>query len=103
MSAEPATSFPKPGGAYVWIREAFGKPSAFMAAWIQWLIAITWSPTILSFIMATSFYLVFPALAENKIVMLCAILVIFWGGLFLISHGIKISSHISTTSAIIRT
>lgn len=101
VSAELATSFPKTGGAYVWIREAFGKPSAFMAAWTQWLIAITWSPTILSFIMATSLYLVSPALAENKIVMLCAILVIFWGGLFLISHGIKISSRISTASAII--
>lgn len=101
VCAELATSFPKTGGAYIWIREAFGKPTAFMAAWIQWLIAITWSPTILSFMMASLFYLFYPTLAENKVVMLGAILVIFWGGLFLISHGIKLSSRISALSAII--
>ncbi|MCK4869992.1 MAG: amino acid permease, partial [Gammaproteobacteria bacterium] len=36
VSAELATAWPQTGGIYVWVREAFGVPVAFLVSWIQW-------------------------------------------------------------------
>lgn len=101
VSAELATTFPETGGVYIWIKKAFGKKTAFSVIWIQWMIAIIWYPTILSFIVVTIFYLFDPKLAENKFLLLAIILLLFWSATFLISKGIRISSMISTWSAIL--
>ena len=101
VSAELATTFPETGGAYIWIKKAFGKKTAFTMIWMQWMIAIIWYPTILSFIAVTILYLFDPKIAENKLWLLSIILILFWGATFIISKGIRISSVISTISAII--
>lgn len=101
VSAELATSLPQTGGVYIWVREAFGKRMAFMTVWIQWMVAIIWYPTILSFIAVTLSYLINPAWAENNLYILTSMLLLFWLATFLICQGISISSQISTVSAII--
>src|SRR6185312_15280024 len=53
VAAELATGWPETGGIYVWVREAFGKRTAFLAIWTQWLYQLIWYPTILSFIAVT--------------------------------------------------
>ena len=47
VSAELATAWPQTGGIYVWVREAFGVPIAFLVSWVQWVYNICWYPTIL--------------------------------------------------------
>lgn len=40
ISAELATHRPKAGGAYVWVREAFGEQWGFLSIWLQWLVIV---------------------------------------------------------------
>ena len=62
ISAELATGWPKTGGIYVWVREAFGTKTAFFTIWLQWIYNIVWYPTILAFLAATITYLIDPQL-----------------------------------------
>lgn len=101
ITAELSASIPRTGGAYSWVRHAFGKGHAFLAAWMQWLIMLVWSPTILSFTVSTILYLIAPSLIENRYVMFSAVILLFWLGLLFASRGIHVSSRISTISAMI--
>jgi len=100
VAAELATTWPETGGIYVWVREAFGKRTAFLAVWMQWLFMVIWYPTILSFIAVTATYFIYPELAVNKSYVLTTILAIFWLATFLNCKGLKISSFIGAISAI---
>jgi len=101
VAAELATAWPQTGGIYIWVREAFGKRLAFLAVWIQWLYQIIWYPTILSFIAVTAAYLISPTYAENKTFIFVTILSVFWFATFLNCKGLKLSSMVSTWSALI--
>src|SRR3990167_7672442 len=53
IGAELATGWPQTGGAYIWIREAFGRRWGFLGMCLQWGYNVVWYPTILSFIAGT--------------------------------------------------
>lgn len=95
ISAELATGWPNTGGIYVWIREAFGVRMGFFVIWLQWIYNVVWYPTILSFIVATFYYLKFPGLADNKYIMLATILILFWLTTLVNAFGMRISSIVS--------
>lgn len=101
ISAELATAWPAVGGVYIWVREAFNKQIAFLGIWLQWLVAIIWYPSILSFIAATLAYLYSPELALNKMYIYISIQALFWGATYLVGKGLHLSSWVSTLSAII--
>ncbi len=103
ISAELATGWPRVGGLYVWVREAFGKRWGFFAIWLQWIYNIVWFPTILSFVSGTLAYLIEPSLAENKTYMVSTILVAFWIATLVNCFGMRISGIISTLGAIFGT
>lgn len=103
ISAELATGWPKVGGLYVWVREAFGKRWGFFAIWLQWIYNIVWFPTILSFVSGTLAYLIAPSLAENKMYMVSTILISFWLATLANCFGMRISGIISTLGAIFGT
>lgn len=104
VSAELATGWPKSGGIYVWVREAFGDRWGFFAIWMQWVHNVSWYPAILSFVAATLAYACNnTALATNKHYILGVILVVFWGMTILNYFGIKTSSIVSTIGVIIGT
>ena len=60
-AAELSTGWPETGGIYVWVKEAFGKGPAFLAAWLLWIYNIVWYPTILSLLASTFFYMFSPS------------------------------------------
>ncbi len=103
FAAELATCWPKKGGIYVWIREAFGERVAFVMTWIQWVSNIAWYPTILSLIGGSIAYLIHPELMNNKPFMLSVILIVYWGATFMNFFGMKVSGRISTIGAIVGT
>ncbi|WP_084758851.1 APC family permease [Legionella adelaidensis] len=103
VAAELATTFPKTGGIYVWVREAFGKRAAFITIWLQWIYNVVWYPTILAFIAATFAYLFAPALANQKFFLLTTIISLFWIFTILNCFGMKVSSIVSTVGALIGT
>jgi len=103
VTAELATHRPKTGGAYVWVREAFGPQWGFVTIWLQWIYNVFWYPTILSFIGANIAYLFNPSLVSDKFFMLPLIIGTFICVTIANCYGMKLSSLISTISAVIGT
>lgn len=103
VSAELATGWPKIGGVFAWVKEAFGHRTGFLASWLQWMQTIVWYPTALSFIAATIAYIFNPALAHNHIYTFCVIVLIFWGTTLINFRGMFTSGWISSLGMILGT
>ncbi|EKE00644.1 MAG: hypothetical protein ACD_21C00299G0004 [uncultured bacterium] len=101
VSAELATGWPQTGGIYVWVREAFGVPTAFVVVWIQWIYNICWYPTILSFMAGVLAYIISPELANNAWYMLTVVLATYWLLTLITLRGMHVSGAISMVAAII--
>lgn len=103
VCAELATGWPKTGGLYVWIREAFGPRLGFLAIWLEWTNTIISLPATLAFIVATFVYAFNPNLANHKEFMFVTMTLILWGSTFLNFLGIKYSSWFSNAGLILGT
>ncbi|HSX19773.1 MAG TPA: APC family permease [Gammaproteobacteria bacterium] len=104
--AELAATWPRPGGCYVWVAEAFGKPLAFLSLWATWMASIAWFPTILVFtavMLAHMLAPVLPNLEHSQSFILICMLVVFWGFTFLNFLGIEFSSFLSSGGVLIGT
>jgi glutamate:GABA antiporter len=77
-ATELATMLPEEGGIYSWVKHAFGKPTGFLAIWLQWVGNIIWYPTVLSFAATTLGYVIAPDLDNNKVFLVATILISFW-------------------------
>ncbi len=100
VAAELATAWPKEGGVYFWVREAFGHRMGLLAIWLLWIENVAWYPTILSFTSATIAYIFNPALSENVYYTVIVVLVLFWTATLTNLFGMKMSSWISDFGAI---
>ena len=103
VSAELATGWPKTGGVYAWVKEAFGHRTGFLAAWLLWVQNIVWYPTALSFIAATIAYIFNPELAYNRWYMFSVILLVFWITTIVNLRGMRTSGWISSLGMILGT
>ncbi|HSX03939.1 MAG TPA: amino acid permease [Rhabdochlamydiaceae bacterium] len=103
VSAELATGWPKKGGVFTWVKEAFGPKWGFLAIWLLWIENFAWYPTILAFIASAVAYIIDPALAEHKLYTLSFVLVSFWACTFANLFGMRTSGWISTIGAIFGT
>lgn len=103
VAAELATGWPKTGGMYVWVKEAFGKRWGLVTIWLQWIYNIVWYPSILAFLASTVAYMINPQLDDNRWFMLIAVMGSFWLATLANCFGMKLSSWISTFGAIIGT
>lgn len=101
--AELSSGWPKEGGVYLWVEEAFGPNWGFLAVWLQWMESVVWLPTILSFIAATAAYLFDPVLESNKLFLVTIMMFVLWGTTFLNFSGFKTSSFLSSTGVILGT
>lgn len=100
VSAELASGWPKQGGVYVWVKEAFGKKIGFLAIWLQWIENVIWYPTILSFVAGTIGYLINPQLANNPYFLWAVIVSSFWGATCVNLRGMRSSALFSNICAI---
>jgi len=96
VSAELATGWPRRGGVYVWIKEAFGERFGFLAIWLQWIQNVIWYPTVLSFCAATLAFIITPDLAQNPLYMVGVILVVYWASTLINFRGMKTSGWVSS-------
>lgn len=101
VTAELATGWPQTGGVYVWVREAFGVPVAFMVICIQWIYNICWYPTILSFLAGTLAYIIKPELANNMWYILSVVFTVYWLITLITLRGMHVSGALSTVTAIV--
>lgn len=101
VSAELATGWPKSGGVYRWVKEAFGPRWGFAAIWLQWIQNTVWYPTVLAFAAgALSYLFLDPALAGNKYFNLAVILCVYWGATLVNFHGMKTAGWVTTAGVI---
>ncbi len=109
VTAKLAARYPERGGVYVWVREAFGKPTAFFTIWLQWIYNVVWYPSILLFIATNIAYLIYPQLLTHsgfqipKLFLITAIVLLFLTATAINSLGMLISGLVSNLSAIIGT
>lgn len=103
VAAELATAYPKTGGLYVWVREAFGARAGFITIWLQWIYNVVWYPTIMAFIAATLSYLFAPGMSNQKVYLLVSTLGLFWLFTMLNCLGMRVSSLLSAVGALLGT
>ncbi|CAM0117214.1 amino acid permease [Rhabdochlamydiaceae symbiont of Dictyostelium giganteum] len=101
VSAELATGWPKTGGVFVWVKEAFGHRLGFLAIWLLWIENVIWYPTTLSFVAVTGAYIIDPSLAHHPVYVTVISLIAFWGLTLINMRGMKISGWISTVGVIL--
>src|SRR3990167_2838879 len=65
VSAELATAWPKTGGVFVWVKEAFGHRAGFLAIWLLWAENLVYYPALISFIAGTIAYIINPDLSNS--------------------------------------
>ncbi len=100
VSAELATGWPKTGGVFVWVKEAFGHRTGFLAVWLLWAENVIYYPTLLSFIAGTIAYIIEPVLATSTLYTLSIIVGLFWITTFANLFGMGASGWISTVGVI---
>jgi putative glutamate/gamma-aminobutyrate antiporter len=104
VSAELATGWPKSGGVYRWVKEAFGPRWGFLSIWLQWIQSVIWFPVILSFTAGSfSYFLLRPDLADNRYFNIFVILVAYWGATIVTFRGLKTAGRLTTAGVILGT
>ena len=105
VAAELATGWPERGGVYIWVREAFGPTWGFVAVFLQWFQNLCWYPVVITYAAASLAFGIAPTpedaavLAENRVFIVTAILVIFWSCVLSSLRGLRFSSGISVIGA----
>jgi amino acid transporter len=100
-SAELATGWPKAGGVYAWVREAFGERTGFLAIWCDWSENLTFFPTVLSFIAGSLAYAISPDLASDNVFLVVVMLCVFWGATALNSLRVDQSTTVATVGMVL--
>lgn len=103
VTAELATTWPKNGGIYVWVREAFGHSMGFLVIWLQWVYNLVWYPAILATIALIFAYLIDPSGSASPLMTVGIVLVVFWLATLGNFFGMGVSSLISTVCSLIGT
>jgi amino acid transporter len=99
--AELATAWPRRGGVYPWVKEAFKGRAGFLAVWCDWSENLVWFPTVLAFT-ATSFAYAFdPDLSNDKVFLVVVMLAVFWGATLAAFTGVGTTSAIGATGTIL--
>lgn len=108
VAAELATAWPKKGGVFRWMGEAFGPRWGFLAIYLQWLATTIWFPTVLIFA-AVALAFLGPnqtwdeALAANKLYTVLIVLVVYWISTLITFRGIKSAAKLTTLGGLIGT
>ena len=103
VTAELASTWPRAGGCYTWVSEAFNKQLGFFTLWMAWMESIVWFPAILAFTATMFAHMlepIFPKLVANNVTILCMMLIVFWGSTIINFSGMKLSGWISSIGVI---
>ncbi len=104
VAAELATGWPKSGGVFRWVKEAFGVRTGFVAVWLQWIQNVIWYPTQLAFVTGCLSYLFLsPALASNRWFTVGVVLVVYWAATLLNFRGVGAATKVASLGVIVGT
>jgi putative glutamate/gamma-aminobutyrate antiporter len=100
VAAELASGWPKAGGIFVWVKEAFGHRTGFLAVWLLWAENLVYYPALISFIAGTIAYIIDPALSQSTLYILSFIILLFWATTLANLLGMRVSGWISSAGVI---
>jgi putative glutamate/gamma-aminobutyrate antiporter len=103
VSAELATGWPKRGGVYLWVREAFGPRWGFVAIFMQWVENLPWFPAVFAFASSAIAYIIAPAWASNRYFTFAVIVIAIWICTFANFRGMKWSAFLSNSGVVVGT
>jgi len=103
VSAELATGWPKLGGVYLWVKEAFGPRWGFTAIFMQWVENLPWFPAVFAFASSAIAYIVAPAWASNRYFTFAVIIALIWICTFANFRGMKWSAFLSNSGVVVGT
>ncbi|MCX2182098.1 APC family permease [Streptomyces sp. SKN60] len=101
VSAELASGWS--GGVYRWVAEGLSKPLGFLAVWCQFAMTIFYYPSLLAFVASTIAYVIDPSLAADGLYTAIVIMVLYWTGVWVSSHGTKTLAGLSSWGLVIGT
>lgn len=79
ICAELAATYPKDGGLYEWVKEAYGEKWGFIVSWLNWSSKIFWYGSFLTFFSINVAYTIGRAdIATNQTFVVCFSIGIFW-------------------------
>ena len=88
ICAELASTYPRDGGLFGWVKEAYGEKFGFLVSWLNWTSKIFWYTSFLTFLtINVSFAINMPELSENKTFVLIMSLAVFWILSFISTKG----------------
>ena len=101
VAAELAATFPKQGGVFRWVSEAFGPRWGFAALYYQWQAIVIWFPTVLIYGSVALAYIWWPesfdkALAANKLYTIAVVLAVYWFVTLFTFRGVGASARLSS-------
>ena len=100
VAAELGTGWPRDGGVYAWVKEAFGERAGFLAVWCDYAENVAWFPTVLSFMAASLAYAIDPSLANDKLFLVVVMLAFFWATTIVSLRGVGTSSWIGSVGTL---
>lgn len=88
ICAELASTYPRDGGLFEWVKEAYGEKYGFLVSWMNWAARIFWYTSFLTFLTINVSYAInIPVLADDKTFVLILSIVVFWILSFLSTKG----------------
>ena len=108
VAAELAAAYPKQGGVFRWVGEAFGSRWGFAAIYYQWQAIVIWFPTVLIYGAVSLAYIWWPqsfdkALAGNKLYTIAVLLAVYWFVTLFTFRGMGASSRLSSLGGLFGT
>jgi putative glutamate/gamma-aminobutyrate antiporter len=108
VAAELAATFPKQGGVFRWVSEAFGPRWGFAALYYQWQAIVIWFPTVLIYGSVALAYIFWPesfdkALAANKLYTIAVVLAVYWFVTLFTFRGVGASARLSSLGGLFGT
>ncbi len=101
VSAELASGWS--GGVYRWVSKGVSKPAGFLAVWCQFAMTIFYYPSLLAYVASTFAYVINPSLANNGVYVAIVIVVMYWMGVWVSSHGTKTVAGLSSMGLVVGT
>ena len=91
------------GGVYNWVREGISAPMGLLAVWCEFSQTIFYYPALLGYVGSSLAYVVDQRLASNGVYTAVIIIVMFWGGVLIVSRGTGLVARLSSSGTLIGT
>ncbi len=99
--SELATAWPRNGGVYPWVKEAFHGRTGFLAVWCDWSENLAWFPTVLAFTAGSFAYAIDPDLSNDNVFLVVVMLIVFWSATLLGFRGIGTTAWVGSAGTIL--